>query len=148
MPYTENDYPSSFKNFESPLKKKAIDITNRLLKEGYNEEDAIPIAISQAKDWYEDASKREVEAMEQKSGQDFQKESKDSSTDPTLLDNAVHVLPDEDKWVVKTAGAKQASDRFDNKDEAIDRAKTIAKNKATQLVIHRSDGTTQTTHNY
>ncbi|RYL91011.1 hypothetical protein EWI07_11105 [Sporolactobacillus sp. THM7-4] len=56
MPWTMKDYPASFKNFDPELKKKAIDIANRLLINGYPEGRAIPIAISQAKKWKQHAS--------------------------------------------------------------------------------------------
>ena len=53
MPWNEKDYPESFKNFDPPLRKKAIEIANALLEEGYEEGRAIPIATSQAEKWYE-----------------------------------------------------------------------------------------------
>jgi len=37
---------------------------------------------------------------------------------------------------------------FDLKEDAIARGKTIAKNKQTELVIHRKDGTIEETYSY
>ena len=51
MPWTQNDYPDSMKNLGEETRKKAIEIANSLLEEGYNEGRAIPIAISQAEKW-------------------------------------------------------------------------------------------------
>nr|WP_141191768.1 DUF2188 domain-containing protein [Terrilactibacillus laevilacticus] len=60
MPWTMNNYPNSFKNFDTPVRKKAIEIANAMLDEGYEEERAIPIATSQAKKWYRRANDDEV----------------------------------------------------------------------------------------
>lgn len=48
MPWTMQDYPQSWKNFEELERKKAIDIGNAMLKDGYKESDVIPIATNQA----------------------------------------------------------------------------------------------------
>ena len=48
MPWTMNDYPQSWKNMDELERKKAIDIGNAMLKDGYKEGDAIPIATEQA----------------------------------------------------------------------------------------------------
>ena len=62
MPWTMNDYPDSLKNFDPVLRKKTIEIANALLEEEhYDESKAIPIAIDTAKEWYNDASKEEIE---------------------------------------------------------------------------------------
>lgn len=37
MPWTMEDYPQSWKNFEELERKKAIDIGNAMLKDGYKE---------------------------------------------------------------------------------------------------------------
>jgi uncharacterized protein YdaT len=50
LPYTKNNYPSAFKNFDEPKKLKAIEITNQLLADSYDKDEAIPTAISQAKE--------------------------------------------------------------------------------------------------
>ena len=43
MPWSEKDYPDSMKNLDSVVKRKAIDIGNAMVKEGYKESDAIRI---------------------------------------------------------------------------------------------------------
>jgi uncharacterized protein YdaT len=48
MPWTKKDYPNSMKNLPEDVRNKAIEIANALLKEGYDEDRAIPIGISQA----------------------------------------------------------------------------------------------------
>ncbi|GEM02705.1 Uncharacterized protein YdaT [Halolactibacillus halophilus] len=147
MPYTKNDYPSAFKNFDEPKKLKAVEITNQLLADGYDKDEAIPIAISQAKEWTNQASAKEKKDMIDISSKTLDK-SPSTDSRPELTDHAVDILPDGNQWQVKTRGAKQASDVFDIKEDAIVRGKTIAKNKRTSLVIHREDGTIERTHSY
>jgi hypothetical protein len=60
------------------------------------------------------------------------------------------VTPDGDNgWKVKRDGAQRADSIHDNKDDAIERAKELAKSQDLgQVVIHRQDGTIQTEHTY
>lgn len=52
-------------------------------------------------------------------------------------------------WEVKGRGADRAVKVFDNKTEAIERAKDLAqKGPLGQVVIRKSDGTIQTEHTY
>lgn len=60
MPWDMNDYPSSLKNLPYAVRKKAIDIANAMIDDGYDENRAIPIATKQAKSWYEKADKDEI----------------------------------------------------------------------------------------
>ncbi|KGP74426.1 DUF2188 domain-containing protein [Pontibacillus yanchengensis] len=146
MPWDTDDYPSSLKNLETPVRKKAIEIANAMLDEGYDEGSAIPIATEQAKEWYEDASEDEILEMKQKTDQKLkQRDPEDRQYDnrPELLDKGEHVVAHEDGWAVQAADAKKPAATFSSKDEAVDRAKEIASNKGTQVIIHRKDGTIQ-----
>jgi uncharacterized protein YdaT len=58
MPWAEGDYPESLKNFTAPVRHKAVEIANALLKDGYDEGRAIAIATAQAKEWAEDHDKQ------------------------------------------------------------------------------------------
>lgn len=55
------NYPNSLKNFDKVIRKKAIDIANALLDDGYSESRAISIGTEKAKEWHENASKEEIE---------------------------------------------------------------------------------------
>ena len=66
MPWTMEDYPQSWKNFDELERKKAIDIGNAMLKDGYEEENVIPIATKQAESWYRDASDSELQELKNK----------------------------------------------------------------------------------
>lgn len=64
--WTMDDYPDTWKHFEPLERKKAIDIANAMLKEGYKESDLIPIATAQAKKWYQSASQEELKELKNK----------------------------------------------------------------------------------
>lgn len=54
MPWSKDNYPDSMKNFNPKVRNKMIEIANALLEdEDYDESRAIPIAISQGKEWAE-----------------------------------------------------------------------------------------------
>lgn len=147
MPWTMNDYPSSFKNFDKAIRKKAIDIANSMLDEGYDEGQAIPIATEQAKEWFNNASEQEIKEFKQEGNPtDRSEEGKKYDARPELLDKEEHVVPHEDGWAVQVADAKQPSQVFKNKSDAIKRAKEIAENKGTEAVIYQKDGTIQDRH--
>lgn len=83
-----------------------------MLKDGYKEGDAIPIATKQAEKWYKDANKEELEELKHKHITQHQK---DPSARPELNDEDVHVYYEDHEWKVKTEDAKQASDTFSTK---------------------------------
>lgn len=143
MPWNMKDYPVSMKNLDHSVRKKAIDIGNALLTDGYPEDRAIPIAISQAKKWVEDADeseKRQFKEAENPQKGDFHEKDRNAEE---LLSADVLVQFSENQWQVISEGAERASDRFDTKDEAVKRAKKIAENKGTAVKIYKKDGTLQ-----
>ena len=54
-----------------------------------------------------------------------------------------HVVPHADGWAVRGAGASRATETFDRKSEAVERAREIAQHQGTELVIHGKDGQIQ-----
>ncbi|NLB23079.1 MAG: DUF2188 domain-containing protein, partial [Clostridium sp.] len=102
---------------------------NAMVKEGYKESDAIPIAISQAKEWAETASSKEKKELKKKDITDHENDPKNTSS--RLQDRDVEVkYDDEDEsWEVKTKGAKRADSKHATKKEAEKRAEEIAENK-------------------
>lgn len=131
MPWSKDDYPNSMKNLNTRTRNKAIEIANALLREGYEEGRAIPIATKQAEEWAESHSEGENSSSK--------KENKSSNY------GKQHVVPHEGKWAVKKEHATHASKLFDSKQEAIDRAKEIAKHQDSHVVIHKADGTIEDT---
>ncbi|WP_082236043.1 DUF2188 domain-containing protein [Halobacillus massiliensis] len=145
MPWDTNDYPSSLKNLDTTVRKKAIDIANAMIDEGYDEGRAIPIATEQAKEWYDNASKSEIDQVRNMSDKQLKKRDKEEedSSRPELMDKGEHVVSHEDGWAVQTEDAKRPSNVYDNKQDAVERAEEIAKNKGTKVIIHKKDGSVQ-----
>lgn len=60
-----------------------------------------------------------------------------------------YVKPNEKDWDVKAEGGMKASNKFANKEDAIVRAKELAKkNDLSQVKIMKQDGTFQTEYTY
>ncbi len=51
-----------------------------------------------------------------------------------------HVVPHEEGWAVKGAGNEKYTAIYDRQDDAIERARDIAINYGSSVVIHRKDG--------
>ncbi|WP_077624064.1 DUF2188 domain-containing protein [Sediminibacillus massiliensis] len=149
MPWTMNDYPSSMKNFEPVLRKKAIEIANAMVDEGYEEGRAIPIATEQAKEWYENASEKEIKEFEEQ-GNPAKRSNKKKSYEnrPELLDEGEHVVPHDKGWAVQAKDAKKPTKVYENKSDAVEHAKEIAENKGTEAVIHKRSGDIEKKHNF
>ena len=54
-----------------------------------------------------------------------------------------HVVPHQDAWAVRGAGAQRVTETFDRKSDAVDRAREISRNQQSELVIHGRDGKIQ-----
>lgn len=134
------DYPASLKNFDPLLRKKTIDIANALLENGYKDDRAIPIAISQAKEWMNNANEKEINEFKKADNPDKNDYHENNRSSNDLLDNDVMVFYDDDRWAVKTKGAKQISETFDKKIRAVSRAKEIAANKESKIILYKKDG--------
>lgn len=54
---------------------------------------------------------------------------------------STHVVPNPDGgWDIKQSGATRSSGHFDKKQDAVDRARGISRNKGSELYIHNKDG--------
>lgn len=137
------DYPDSLKNFDKLLRKKIIDIANALEESGYDEDALIPIAITQGKEWYENATPEEKDAFEREENPQKSDDHDTDSANPDLLDEDVEVYYEDDQWVVKTVKADQADSRYDLKEDAKNRAQEIADNKASKVITYTQDGKKQ-----
>jgi len=51
MPWNPERYPASMRRLPAEVRQKAIEIANALLEEGYEEGQAIRMAIAAAKKW-------------------------------------------------------------------------------------------------
>jgi hypothetical protein len=59
-----------------------------------------------------------------------------------------HVVPTGGRWSVRKAGASRASGTYETQGEAIDRARTLAKNQGTELYVHGKDGRIRERNSY
>lgn len=139
MPWNMRDYPQSMKNLPTLQRKKAIDIANALLADGYPDERAIPIAMSQAEKWYKDASSSERKDFK-KEPNPSKSDEHDSDANPELLDADVEVKHTDKAWIVRSVGSQRAAGRFHTKRDAIARGRRIVSNKGSRLSIYRKDG--------
>ena len=147
MPWNMNDYPNSLNNLNKATKKKAIDIANALINEGYSDGRAIPIATEQAKKWYDNASEKQREDYMQ--NEDPTKRKSTNHSRPELLDLQEMVVPyNRNQWAVQSKDAKKPTKLFDDKEDAINYGKKIAKNKMTGLIIQKQDGSNQNIIDY
>jgi len=144
MPWTLNDYPDSMNNITKAKRKKAIDIANAMTEEGYDDDRAIPIAIEQAKEWYDNAT--EKERKEYLDEGDVEEHDEKYAANPALLDKDELVFWKDDKWAVQSKQAKKASKLFDKKEDAIQYGKEVAENKGTKLIVYLQDGSIDKRH--
>lgn len=59
-----------------------------------------------------------------------------------------HVVPHAEGWAVKGEGNERYTAIFNYQDDAIDRAKEIARNYGSTVIIHRQDGTIRDSISY
>jgi uncharacterized protein YdaT len=62
------------------------------------------------------------------------------------LGKRIHVIPQNDKWAVKSEGSSKAARVLPKKDAAISQAKRIAKHSSKDVVVHRKDVTIERWH--
>ncbi|MFD1393352.1 DUF2188 domain-containing protein [Lacticaseibacillus jixianensis] len=146
MPWDMTDYPPSMKYLTPLTRKMAIAITNALLADGYKDDQAIPIATSHAKKWYEKASVYERRQY----GKTPAPTKHDQHHPATARERRLHtaiteVRPHEDGWAIAAKGAKRAAEVFEKKADAVARAKEIARNKDAKVAIYKRSGDLQET---
>lgn len=111
MPWNQNDYPDSFKNLDTDVRKKAIEIANALIRDGYDEGRAIPIAL--------DRSRSAVHGDE----------------DQPIYEIRVH----DDGWQLKKKGSKKALLIEETKKELMGEAKRYVNKHNGELHIYTQD---------
>lgn len=114
MPWNDRDYPDSFKNLDEPVREKAIEIANALVRDGYDDSRAIPIALDRAREYVhgDDDGGRPV----------------------------YEVREDGEEWVLRKKGSDRAILREDTKDDLLDKAKPHVNDDNGILKIYKGDG--------
>ena len=59
-----------------------------------------------------------------------------------------HVVPYQDDWAVRREGNKRITSKHRKQSTAINKAKTIARKRKADVIIHRADGTIRDRINY
>lgn len=117
MPWSADDYPRSWKNQDAEVRQKAIEIGNALLDDGMDEGRAIPIALAQAR-----------KALDH-----------DDASAPDLW-----VGPDGDHgWTLREEGQDAPIASFDRREDAVDRAVALAKERSVTVTLQGRDGQIQ-----
>jgi uncharacterized protein YdaT len=118
VPWSKNDYPDSFKNLNSDVRNKAIEIANALLRDGYAEGRAIPIAL--------DRARKSVE------GDDDEK---------VIFEIRAH----DEGWQLKKKDSKKAILIEETKEDLMGEAKRYANKHNGELHIYTKDGSLEDT---
>src|SRR4051812_44187172 len=111
MSLTQAYYPTSMQYMDTPVRDKAFDIFNALLDEGYEDDQAIPIAIAQAKKW----------AQTYRHGNESGGQ-------------CVHVVPHPDGWAVRRADSIKSNFIFKRMGDAKTKALEIGKREQVGIV--------------
>src|SRR5699024_6089267 len=117
MAWNLEDYPVSMKNLEHLVRKKAIDIANALLEEGYPDDRAIPIATRQAQEWYDNASQKEKDSFSHEKRPQKSDQHQVSENSGKLLSADVIVNYQDDHWQVISQNAKRPDQTFATKEQ-------------------------------
>ncbi len=135
MPWTREDYPSSMKNLPDKQRDKAIEVANALLSDGYDEERAIPIAISTSEKWADNRA-AVLSSREKNNGKKPLKGKKE------IL---YKLLYKENNWIIRKVGSKRHSFVFETKAEAMEKVEELLEKKPSRFIIHRKDGSYEKT---
>lgn len=103
MPWSKNDYPDSFKNLNSEVRNKAIEIANALLRDGYEEGRAIPIALDRAKESESRNEERPVYEI-RKHDEGWQLKKKDSNKAILIEETKESLMGEAKRYVNKNNG--------------------------------------------
>lgn len=139
MPWTKKNYPNSMKNLDENIRYKAIDILNAMLAEGYDEDNAIPISISQAKTWVKNASKKDLKTLKSKDLTNHKDDPKNTSSRLQDADVEVYYDHNKEQWAVESVGAKQVASYHDTKQEALEQAKHTADNRESIVISYKKN---------
>lgn len=117
MPWSKNDYPDSFKNLNPAVRNKAIEIANALLRDGYEEGRAIPIALDRARKSVEDDGEKVI----------------------------FEIRAHDEGWQLKKKDSKKAILIEETKEDLMSEAKRYANKNNGELHIYTKDGSLEET---
>jgi len=117
MPWNKNDYPDSFKNLDTDVRAKAIEIANALLRDGMDEGRAIAISTEKARE-YVDGDKKQDDYL---------------------------VTPHSDGWQLKKESSDSAIFVEETKQSLLEKAKPYVNEHNGIMKIYHEDGSLQDT---
>lgn len=112
MPWSKDDYPDSFKNLNSDVRNKAIEIANALLEDDYEEGRAISIATAQAQKYVQGDEEQPI----------------------------YEIKPHDDGWQLKKKDSKKAILIEETKEDLMGEAKRYVNKHNGELHIYTGDG--------
>ncbi|MEZ7173412.1 hypothetical protein [Sporosarcina sp. OR05] len=119
MPWTKNDYPDSFKNLDSDVREKAIEIANALLREGNEEGRAISIATAKAREYVQG--------------------------DNPETQTTYEAFARDDDWILMKKNGERAIFKEKTKHELLEKAKPYVNEHNGSLTIYHEDGSHEQT---
>lgn len=114
MVWTTRNSPQPMKQLPDRIRRKALDIANALLAQGYQDRRATYIAVSMAREWAEHGR--------------------------GLRERNVHVLPHDSGWSVCRAGDLQTQCLFLDKGCALSFAVELARAEGVVVIAHDESG--------
>jgi hypothetical protein len=119
MLYTYNKFPASFAHLRLEERNKAIEMANTLIEEGYAEQMALSIAVSNARQW---TCYYFNEGLEGKQNIN------------------IHLVPNPKGWALISEDVNTVIFICNAKTEALSKARSYAKNEKLKLFIHSEEG--------
>ena len=126
-------------NLDENIRYKAIDILNAMLAEGYEEDKAIPISISEAKSWVKNASEKDLKKLKTKDLTDYKDSPKNTSSRLQDADVEVYYDNNKEQWAVESVGAKQVASYHNTKKEALKQAYHTADNRESKVISYKKN---------
>lgn len=137
---TLDNFPAAINHLTPLTRKKALAIANSLVAQGFQEKLALSIATSQAKQWYREATVQERHRFDQIS---TPAQSNPQPPKSSHRGAAIAVKPDPAGWVVVSRSGDRATELYQRKTDAVERAKTIAGAEHGSVAIYKRNGALQ-----
>ena len=112
MVWTTRNYPQTMKPLPLRIRRKAVELGNQLLADGYQVQRAITIAMSMAREW--------------------------SEHDRTVRERNMHVVPHHNGWAVRRICGLEAV--FTDKPCALSYAVERARSEGAYVIAHNETG--------
>jgi uncharacterized protein YdaT len=146
MPWIKGDYPVSMKNLDVQVREKAVEIANAILAENGDEGRAIAIGIAKAKEWQSHhPNGGHAEEPVGRVPADSLKEQA-LSKHAKREDGNLHIVPHASGWAVRFENEDAPRHMLATKAEAVKKAQELASEQRICAIIHRKDGTIETSH--